>query len=92
MVSPYEIPIPEDFIQQTRAAAQNRLSEVVEEAKRAGLYCEGHLLSDRADPGIVMGTRGTSRLRHMFLGSVAERTVRHAPCSVLTVKADPSTD
>ncbi len=98
MVSPYEIPIPEDFIQQTRAAAQNRLSEVVEAGKRAGLYCEGHLLSDRADPGIsnlaeslhadliVMGTRGTSRLRHMFLGSVAERTVRHAPCSVLTIK------
>ena len=98
MVSPYEIPIPEDFIQQTRAAAQDRLSQVVENAKSAGLHCEGHLLSDRADPGIsnlaeslhadliVMGTRGNSRLRHMFLGSVAERTVRHAPCSVLTVK------
>ena len=35
---------------------------------------------------IVMGTRGPSRLRHPLLGSVAERTVRHAPCSVLTVK------
>lgn len=99
MVSPYEIPVPEDFIQQTRAAAQNRLTEVVEQGKSAGLYCEGHLLSDRADPGIsnlaeaihadliVMGTRGSSRLRHLFIGSVAERTVRHAPCSVLTVKA-----
>ena len=99
MVSPYEIPVPEDFIQQTREAAQNRLTEVVEQGKSAGLYCEGHLLSDRADPGIsilaealhadliVMGTRGTSRLRHIFVGSVAERTVRHAPCSVLTVKA-----
>lgn len=98
MVSPYEIPIPEDFAQQTRAAAQNQLNEVVEEARQLGLCCEGHLLSDRADPGIsnlaeslhadliVMGIRGTSRLRHMFLGSVVERTVRHAPCSVLTVK------
>ena len=98
MVSPYEIPLPEDFIQQTRAAAQNRLTEVVEQGKRAGLYCEGHLLSDRADPGIsilageihadliVIGTRGAGRLRHIFIGSVAERTVRHAPCSVLTVK------
>jgi nucleotide-binding universal stress UspA family protein len=101
MVSPYEIPVPEDFIQQTREAAQNRLTEVVEEGKSAGLYCEGHLLSDRADPGIsllaealhadliVMGTRGSSRLRHIFMGSIAERTVRHAPCSVLTVKAPP---
>ncbi|MCH7866902.1 MAG: universal stress protein [Myxococcales bacterium] len=98
MVSPYEIPVPEDFIQQTREAAQNRLTEVVEQGKSAGLYCEGHLLSDRADPGIsnlaeaihadliVMGSRGTGRLRHIFLGSVTERTVRHAPCSVLTIK------
>lgn len=98
MVSPNEVPLPDDFIEQTRAVAQNRLSEIVEEAKSAGLVCEAHLLSDRADPGIsllaeqldadliVMGTHGTIRLRHRFFGSVAERTVRHAPCSVLTVK------
>ena len=98
MVSPYEIPIPEDYLQQTRTAAENRLNDVVTEGNNAGVHCQGHLLSDRADPGIsnlaeslhadliVMGTRGTSRLRHMFLGSVAERTVRHAPCSVLAVK------
>lgn len=98
MVSPYEIPIPEDFIQQTRAAAEVRLDQLVSKGKSAGLYCEGHILSDRADPGIsnlarslqadliVMGTKGITGLRHMFMGSVAERTVRHAPCSVLTVK------
>lgn len=37
---------------------------------------------------IVMGTRGNSGLAHVFLGSVAERTLRMAPCSVLTVTAD----
>ena len=37
---------------------------------------------------IVMGTRGNSGLAHVLLGSVAERTLRTAPCSVLTVKAD----
>jgi nucleotide-binding universal stress UspA family protein len=36
---------------------------------------------------IVMGTRGRTGLKHVLLGSVAERTLRHAPCSVLTVKA-----
>jgi nucleotide-binding universal stress UspA family protein len=35
---------------------------------------------------IVMGTRGLSGLKHVLLGSVAERTIRHAPCPVLTVK------
>jgi nucleotide-binding universal stress UspA family protein len=36
---------------------------------------------------IVMGTRGRSGLSHVLLGSVAERTLRAAPCSVLCVKA-----
>lgn len=35
---------------------------------------------------IVMGTRGKSGLSHVLLGSVAERTVRQAPCPVLTVR------
>ena len=37
---------------------------------------------------IVMGTHGRRGLSHMFLGSVAERMVRTAPCPVLTVRAD----
>jgi nucleotide-binding universal stress UspA family protein len=36
---------------------------------------------------IVMGTRGSTGLSHVLLGSVAERTLRAAPCSVLCVKA-----
>ena len=35
---------------------------------------------------IVMGTHGRTGLAHMFLGSVAERVVRSAPCPVLTVR------
>jgi nucleotide-binding universal stress UspA family protein len=34
-----------------------------------------------------MGTRGNSGLSHVLLGSVAERTLRTSPCSVLAVKA-----
>lgn len=36
---------------------------------------------------IVMGTHGRTGLRHLMLGSVAERVVRMAHCPVLTVRA-----
>ncbi|MCR9094871.1 MAG: universal stress protein [bacterium] len=36
---------------------------------------------------IVMGTRGLTGLKHMAMGSVADRVVRSAPCPVLTVPA-----
>ena len=39
---------------------------------------------------IVMGTHGRTGLKHVILGSVAERVVRLAPCPVLTVKTPPS--
>jgi nucleotide-binding universal stress UspA family protein len=51
--------------------------EVVQLAKRL-----------RADL-IVMATHGRKGLRHIVLGSVAERVVREAPCPVLTVKPKP---
>ena len=36
---------------------------------------------------IVMGTHGRGALKHLLMGSVAERVVRWAPCPVLTVRA-----
>ena len=39
----------------------------------------------RADM-IVIGTRGRSGLKHLLLGSIAERVVQKAPCPVLTVR------
>ena len=35
---------------------------------------------------IVMGTHGRGAIAHFFMGSVAERVVRMAPCPVLTVR------
>ena len=35
---------------------------------------------------IVIGTHGLRGLTRLFIGSVAERVVRLAPCAVLTVK------
>ena len=37
---------------------------------------------------VILGTHGRSALERFFLGSVAQKTVRNAPCPVLTVKPD----
>jgi nucleotide-binding universal stress UspA family protein len=50
-------------------------SEVVDQAK-AGSY-----------DVIVIGTHGRTGLKHVLLGSVAERVVRHASCAVLVARA-----
>ena len=34
---------------------------------------------------IVLGARGTSTLEGLLLGSVSQKVIRHAPCSVLVV-------
>ena len=39
---------------------------------------------------IIMATHGRSGLKHLMLGSVAERVVQHAPCSVLVVRQKPA--
>ena len=43
--------------------------------------------TERGADLIVIGTHGLSGLKHMLLGSIAERVVQKAPCPVLTVKA-----
>ena len=41
---------------------------------------------------IVIGTHGHTGLKHLLLGSVAERVVQKAPCPVLTVKTPEPKD
>ncbi|MBS1118431.1 MAG: hypothetical protein H6Q90_659 [Deltaproteobacteria bacterium] len=44
----------------------------------------------RNDPEIdliVMGTHGRTGLKHVVMGSVAEKVVRHAPCAVLVIRS-----
>jgi nucleotide-binding universal stress UspA family protein len=37
---------------------------------------------------VVMGTHGRTGMSRMLLGSVTEKVVRHAPCSVMTMRTD----
>ena len=61
---------------------------------RIGAAAEGigAFAREKSSDLIVMGTHGRRGLAHMFLGSVAERIVRTAPCPVLTIRGDRRTD
>lgn len=50
-----------------------------------------HIRDSKTDL-VVLGTRGKSDLRSLFMGTTAEKIVTHAPCSVLAVKPDGFAD
>ena len=96
--NPYAVSIPDALVSEARDEAARRLEEAVAQAEKAGVAVKSHLAEVPAAQAIsslaeelgadlvVMGTQGHTGLKHALLGSVAERTLRHAPCSVLTVK------
>lgn len=96
---PHHVPIiPDDFEEQVRRAATEKLSRYSEKITDRGLKAESHLsklvpsdaivrtADELGSDLIVMGSHGLTGLKHVVLGSVAERTIRHASCPVLTVK------
>ena len=60
------------------------VSETVREGYPASVI-EEEACRQKADL-IVIGCRGLSGLKHLLLGSIAERVVQRAPCPVLTVE------
>jgi len=98
VMTPYEVVIPTAFIEQARGAVASKLEVLVQKVATEGVTATSHVSEVPAASAIVdlaeklgadlivMGTRGHTGLKHVLLGSVAERTLRHAPCSVLTVK------
>jgi len=44
--------------------------------------------SEHGSELIVMATHGLTGMQHLFMGSVAERTVQLAPCPVMTIHVD----
>jgi len=90
--------VPPDFRERLREGAGAELEKLRQRAQAAGVACEIRLAASppveaileaaEALPAdlIVMGTHGHTGLKHVVLGSTAERIVRLAPCAVLTVK------
>ena len=97
-VMPYDLAVPDSIWDGIREAAGQKLAELREKAEAQGveataevspeLPAEAVVAAAHATDAelVVMGTRGRTGLRHALLGSVAERTLRTAPCSVLTVR------
>jgi nucleotide-binding universal stress UspA family protein len=82
-----------------RGDAEGRMQRLIARLGRSGVRLTGQVVEGGATPEIqrrlesdrydlvVMGTHGRRGLRRGLLGSVAAATVRHAPCSVITVRA-----
>jgi len=103
-VPPVAVPGPTDLLESAAKEVSRSVGEALEaEAKRAleGLEVETAVLRHHAagvaivdhakDVGadlIIVGSHGRTGLARVFLGSVAERVVRHAPCAVLVVRQE----
>ena len=99
-VMPYDFAVPDGVWDGIREAAESKLEELRQTVVSEGLEASGEVspvipseailaVAREVDADlIVMGTHGHTGLKHALLGSVAERTVRLAPCSVLTVKEE----
>lgn len=93
--------LPPSVIDEIAADAKRALDDAVQEATTLGARHAGGALAhgtpwaevtrkleQQAFDLCVIGTHGRTGLKRIFLGSVAEKVVRHAPCSVLVVRLD----
>jgi nucleotide-binding universal stress UspA family protein len=94
-------PEPSEILNQLFEIADSEMAEIVRknEAKTFSLveakvrgYSAGEVILQYADEHdidlVVMGTHGRRGPARLFLGSVAEEVVRHAPCPVLTLREE----
>ena len=98
IITPYGVEMPAKFYVDMRRVAVQRIQQCEEKVRASEIICKFTLTQEQpslaiveyaeniAADLIVMGTRGLTALKHVMLGSVAERTVRCAKCPVMTVK------
>jgi nucleotide-binding universal stress UspA family protein len=80
-----------------RGHLENLIKQNALDPKRVEtLVCRGRSFDEIANMArrlktdlIIMSTHGYTGLKHVLLGSTAERVVRHAPCPVLVVRKKP---
>lgn len=78
----------EELLNRAEGLARERGVEV-EKARREG-HAVREIVRVVKEGGyelVVIGAKGTSGVRELLLGSVAEGVLRHAPCSVLVVRS-----
>jgi len=99
----YAVAVPDRFLAEARETARRKLDAVLARAREGGVEGDTllgevpapyaireHALEVSADL-VVVGTEGHTGIQHLLLGSVAEGTVRTAPCSVLAVRQEALT-
>ena len=94
MLSPPMMPPVAQFVSAARLALDRAVQELgVAEVRILPEVAEGapfeeiiRFAREQDIDLIVMGTHGHTGLAHLFMGSVAEKVVRRAPCPVLTVR------
>jgi nucleotide-binding universal stress UspA family protein len=94
---PYSLYITDEHLKQIEERKEDQMSKLCDKTRARGAKVEGSVVlgethdvipriaKERDADLIIMGTRGNSGLAHVLLGSTAERTVRLAPCPVISV-------
>lgn len=92
--------LPDGFFDEIAKQARLQVESVANEISAGGVRAIGVAIDEpaalaivdeakrRGADMIVMGTRGLTGIKHLALGSIADKVVRTAPCPVLTVGHD----
>jgi nucleotide-binding universal stress UspA family protein len=95
-------PLLASYVEQARRLGGQKLEQWARRARERGIETDTRCLDAPVAPAIadyageigadcvLVGSKGYTGLRHMLLGSVAERIARQAPCSVLVVRGEGS--
>jgi len=95
----YGMHLPNDALLKVQATEESKLASWRSEAQQLGApevvskllrgipwdEIVGTARDDRAIDLIILGMHGRTDLRSALIGSVAERVVRHAPCTVMVM-------